>query len=179
MPAVLGELRAAQAGDLLAADGDAAAGGLVHAAQQVQDGRLARAGGAEHHAELALLDRKADVVHGLHDVVAGLIILADVFKSDIAHGKPPCVKTKQKNVFTFRKESIGPRKNKFPICFYYTAARHACQYRAREKAADPCEQMWQKSGMKTASSSVCIEKEENGRTWPWNGNSLHCFLLCF
>ena len=85
MAAVLSQLRRAKAGNLPSVNGDFAAGGLVHASQQVQDRRLARAGRAEHHAELALLNVKADIVHRLDHGIARLVMLADIFKSDVAH----------------------------------------------------------------------------------------------
>ena len=94
-PAVIRQLRAAQTGDLFAPDGDGAAGRLIHAAQEVEQRGLACAGRAENDAELPLLDGEIHVIQRFDDRVARLVILADVFKSDIAHGKPPfpCVKT--------------------------------------------------------------------------------------
>ena len=69
---VIRQLRAAQAGDLLAADDDGAAGGLIHAAQQVQNGGFACTGRAKHHAEFAFFNGEIDVVHGLDHVLLKL-----------------------------------------------------------------------------------------------------------
>jgi hypothetical protein len=52
----------------------------VHAAQNVQQGGLARAGGAHDDAELPLVHIKAHVVGGGDLHAAGLVIFADILK---------------------------------------------------------------------------------------------------
>ena len=84
-PTVLGQFPARKAGDLLAAYDDLAGGDFVHAAQQVQNRGLARAAGAQHHRQLALLHFEADVV-GRHDLFAAhLVFFRNVFKGNITH----------------------------------------------------------------------------------------------
>ena len=82
---VIRQLGTAQAGDLLAADGNGAAGGLVHAAQQVQNRGLARTAGAQHHGQLALLHLETDAVGCQHLFAAHLVFFRNVFKGNVAH----------------------------------------------------------------------------------------------
>ena len=76
MPAVAGELALVHGADLGAVQPDVALVAHVHAAQHVQHGGLARAGGPHDDAELPLVDVKSDVVGGGDARFAHLIILA-------------------------------------------------------------------------------------------------------
>jgi hypothetical protein len=70
-------------------DVDDAAGRIVEAVDEFEQGRLAAAGGADQHNELARLDRQRDV----GDSGAGLIrcvkLLGDVFEADLGRGVWP------------------------------------------------------------------------------------------
>ena len=61
------------------------AGGLVHAAQQVQYRGFACAAGAQHHAELALFNAEGHMIGRMNHRIPGGIILTYLIKSDIAH----------------------------------------------------------------------------------------------
>jgi hypothetical protein len=52
-------------GDVLPEEGDVAAGDVVDAGDEVEDGGLSRAVGADEPAELSLLKDEAHVVHGV------------------------------------------------------------------------------------------------------------------
>ncbi len=86
VPPVAGELPGVEVADPHAVHGDDAAGTAVHAAQHVQHGGLARAGGAHDDGELALFDDKIHPVGGVDGHLAHFIGLSDLLKGDVAHG---------------------------------------------------------------------------------------------
>jgi hypothetical protein len=66
----------------------AAAGGTIEAAQDVHQGRLAGAGGADDGQELAALDLQVDAAQGGHRHVPGAIYLYQSLEPD-HHQSPP------------------------------------------------------------------------------------------
>src|SRR5690606_10335506 len=86
------ELAAAELVDALAVDLDAAGGGRIQAADQVQEGGLARTRRTHQRDEVALLDVKVDAVQHLHlfrTALVGLGQAADRYQG--CHGLPRCV----------------------------------------------------------------------------------------
>lgn len=70
---------------------------------------------AENDAEFPLLDGKIYVIQRFDDRVARLVMLADVFKSDIAHGKASFSMCKNKYAISFLsclKENADARRTK-------------------------------------------------------------------
>ncbi|KAG1393634.1 hypothetical protein G6F59_014324 [Rhizopus arrhizus] len=72
------QLAAAHLVDALAFDADLAAAGVVQAADQVEQGGLARTGGAHQRDEVAARDVQGDAVQHLHFLGATLVGLGDV-----------------------------------------------------------------------------------------------------
>ncbi|KAG1081628.1 hypothetical protein G6F40_015417 [Rhizopus arrhizus] len=72
------QLAAAHLVDALAFDADLAAAGVVQAADQVEQGGLARTGGAHQRDEVAARDVQVDAVQHLHFLGATLVGLGDV-----------------------------------------------------------------------------------------------------
>ena len=83
--AVFRQLRRAKPGDFLIPNNNSPAGRFVHAAEQVQHGGFARAGRSQHHAELALFNVKIDMIGRVNNGIARWVVLADIFKRDVAH----------------------------------------------------------------------------------------------
>ena len=64
-----------QGEDVLSVHGDGAGGGPVQAAQHVEEGGLAGAGGADHGGEFALFHRQVHAVQGADLRLAGAVVL--------------------------------------------------------------------------------------------------------
>ena len=90
VPAVGGQLPGGKAAHVAAVQPDVALVAVVHAAQNVQQGGLARAGGPHDDAELALVHIEIQVVCGSDLHTAGLVIFTDIFKlHKMLHGVFP------------------------------------------------------------------------------------------
>ena len=80
-----GKRRVAAGINVLSVQKDAAGRGLVHAAEDVQQGGFPGAGGADDGKELSLFDAKGDVVKGMNRVLPRSVNLAQVFHSENFH----------------------------------------------------------------------------------------------
>ena len=85
LPAVLGELPLVQGGDLPSVQPDGSGGQGVHAAQDVQQGGLARAGGADDDHQFALFHGEAGIVEGMDGHLAHVIGFGNIFKFNERH----------------------------------------------------------------------------------------------
>ena len=74
-----------QRADVLPVDADAAARYVVETRNQVAQRGFARAGRPQHHAELALFNVKIDMIGRVNNGIARWVVLADIFKRDVAH----------------------------------------------------------------------------------------------
>lgn len=81
--AVLAEVLAREGCEVASIDGDAAAVYVFEAADEVQEGRLARAGGAEHDANLALIDARGDAVKDLDAGLAVAVVLLEPIDDEV------------------------------------------------------------------------------------------------
>lgn len=75
--AVLAEVSGREGREVAAVDGDASAVCALEAADEVQEGRLARAGGAEHDADLAAVHGAGDAVEYLDAGLPGAVVLLE------------------------------------------------------------------------------------------------------
>ena len=90
IPAVGGQLPGGKAAHVAAVQPDVALVAVVHAAQNIQQGGLARTGGPHDDAELALVHIEIQVVGGSDLHTAGLVIFTDIFKlHKMLHGVFP------------------------------------------------------------------------------------------
>ena len=85
VPPVGGELAGAVIAHPRAVHRDDAAGAGVHAAQHIQHGGLARAGGAHNDGELALFHHEIHAVHSVDDDLAHSIFFFHVFEGYVTH----------------------------------------------------------------------------------------------
>src|SRR5699024_9607550 len=85
--AVLDDARGGGAGDVLALEGDGAAGGLDQPGDGAQRGALARALGADERDALAAPDVEGDALDGLDAAVAHFQVLDAQY--DVAHSTTP------------------------------------------------------------------------------------------
>ena len=120
-PAVFRQLARGERCDRLAPNVDRAGCRLVHTAQQVEHGGLARAAGPQHHAKLALLDLEIHMVGGAHRLARRRIFLAYVLKSDISHAH------------FLSNIGSSKHKNKLILCFYYMPE----SWKVNPKLTDP------------------------------------------
>ena len=79
---VVRKLAAVKGRDLAVVQKDAAARQGIHAAEDVQKRRLARAGRADDDADLAFSDRKARIVQGTDRALTGAVNFFHIFKTD-------------------------------------------------------------------------------------------------
>ena len=82
------ELAGVEAAHARPVDRDGAARAGVHAAEHVEDRRLARARGADDDAEFTLFDRKADVVHRANFDLSAVVDLGNILKCDESRHSP-------------------------------------------------------------------------------------------
>ena len=81
--AVLAEVLAREGCEVASIDRDAAAVRVLEATDEVQEGRLARAGGAEHDANLALIDDRGDAVKDLDAGLAVAVVLLEPIDDEV------------------------------------------------------------------------------------------------
>src|SRR4029079_566265 len=99
-------LRRAQAGDDLVADRDRAGGLRLQAGDDPQRGRLAAAGRAEHHEQLAVADLEVELLHGDGPVRERLVELLDEHPGHQRRTAPSvtpatrCLRTRNANTST-------------------------------------------------------------------------------
>ena len=84
----LHELAGVEVAHARAIDRDRAARAGVHAAEHVEDRRLARARGADDDAELTLFNRKADVVHRANFDLSAVVDFGNILKCDESRHSP-------------------------------------------------------------------------------------------
>jgi len=82
------ELAGVEAAHKRPVDRDGAARAGVHAAEHVEDRRLARARGADDDAEFTLFDRKADVVHRANFDLSAVVDFGNILKCDESRHSP-------------------------------------------------------------------------------------------
>ncbi len=85
MPPVGGELLGVIVADPCAVHGDGAAGAGIHAAQHVEHGSLARAGGTYDDGELPLVHGEVHPIHRFDGNLTHSVLFLYVFKGYVAH----------------------------------------------------------------------------------------------
>ncbi len=78
--AVLGETLPVEGGYVAAVEKYLAGGGAIHAAEEIEEGGLARARGAEHDDEFPLFEGEGDVFECVDADIAEGILFADIFE---------------------------------------------------------------------------------------------------
>ena len=81
--AVLAEILARKRSELAVADRDRAAVGALEAADEIEEGRLARARGAEHNADLAAVHGGGDAVEHLDAGFTVAVVLGEVLDDEV------------------------------------------------------------------------------------------------
>ncbi len=92
--AILAQVAGVERGEVAAVHQNRAAVGILQAADQVEKGRLARAGGPQHDADLAAVDRRVDAVEHRQACISIAVVLFEILNLDVGflrrHTTPHC-----------------------------------------------------------------------------------------
>lgn len=92
--AILAQVGRLEHREVAAVHHDGAAVGILQAADQVEKGRLARARGSQHDADLAAIDGRVDAIEHRQARITVAVVLFEPFDLDIGflrcHGIPHC-----------------------------------------------------------------------------------------